>query len=92
MAGMDNARIENFVLRLLAALVSSMIVYRLAFREWANHFLRVHPERGLGPAAGLLFQSIEVGLLAAIGCFVLVFFLMRFKFPILRRKNPDHLS
>jgi hypothetical protein len=89
MAGMDDARVENFILRILAALGSSVIAFYIAIREWPKHFLRVHHERGLGPAAGLLVQSYAVAFLAAIGCFVLVFFLMGFKFPILRLKRSN---
>jgi hypothetical protein len=84
--------VENFILRTLAALVSAAIAFHIASREWAKHFLWVHHERGLGPAAGLLFQSYEVGYLVAIVCFLLVFFLMAFRFPILLRKNSVKLG
>ena len=91
MAGMD-----NFILRTLVALGSSAMAFYIAFNTlapaWGKYSLSHNPERGLGPAAGLLIQFYLIGLGAAIICFLLVFFLMGFKYPILRRKNPDQLG
>jgi hypothetical protein len=53
---------ENFVLRFLVALVSSVVAFHLAFnslgREWGNIFLRHHHERGLGVAVELAISSL----------------------------------
>jgi hypothetical protein len=87
---------NNFILRTLVALCSSGIAFFIAFYTlapaWVNYSLRHNPERGLGPAAVVLIQFFLIGYGAAIFCFLLVFFLMGFKYPILRRKNPDQLG
>ncbi len=88
MAGMN-----NFILRTLVALGSSGIAFFVAFNTlgpaWGKYSLRHNPERGLGPAAALGIEFYLIGFGAAIICFLLVFFLMGFKYPILRRKIPD---
>ena len=78
---------ENFVLRFSTALLSSVIAFHIAAREWEKIYLRHHPEGGLGIAAGGLFQFFWAGSLAALACFVLVFFLMGLKFPIFNRRG-----
>lgn len=90
MAGM-----ENFVLRTLAALVSSLLVFYLDLNlsvyvcvEWEKIFPR-HYTPGLGEAAGFLFEVYFVRFLVAIICFVLVFILMGRKFPISSPKSSD---
>ena len=85
MAGM-----KDFGLRFLVSLVSSVIAFHLAFRQWMAFFLRIHHERNLGVAAALAIQSYAVGYCAAIICFILVFIVMGLKFPFLRPKSSDH--
>jgi hypothetical protein len=87
---------NNFILRTLVALGSSGIAFCVAFDTlapaWGKYSLSHNPERGLGPAAALGIQFFLISFGAAFICFLLVFFLMGFTYPILRRKNPDQLS
>jgi hypothetical protein len=90
MAGM-----ENFVLRTLAALVSSALVFYLDLNlsvyarvEWEK-FFPLHRTPGVGAAAGFLFEVYFVRFLVAIICFVVVFILMGRKFPISSPKSSD---
>ena len=88
MAGMN-----NFILRTLVALGSSGIAFYIAFNTlapaWGDYSLRHNPERSLGAAAGLAIEFYLIGFGAAIICFLLVFFLMGFKYPIFTRRTPD---